>query len=419
MVVKMSKNPNPAVVTALAIAGIMISYIMQMGPSPLLLSLRDEFGLMGQDALLNLCVSVIFPFLIIGSVIGGFLDQRIGTSWLFILAMSLIAVGVIGNFWVTGIIEFLIFRAVFGLGFGFGVPFIGSVIMKWYGPKQRDAMTTMNGLFPFVATLITFCLMLPIARLFGNSWGTAFGFWGILAAVILVIWMLAVHRRIAPDTEATAAAPEKGIYRGLIRRKSIRILAIVFVCDFFCYSYIATILPTWLFELGRVSEMSAGIIAAVAFPLLGLVGCGAGGLYSAKAKLRKTPLVIGQALKLIGLVAASVTVNMPIVVMGVSVYAFGNGLWMPSMYSIPTELKDMSPSRVGAAFTLMSAFGFAFGFLSPIIGGLLTEALAGLSVSALPAHVFGLRWSVFIFGFLNLLSFIFAMRISEPVRERL
>ncbi len=125
------KPYNQKLMTALIISGIMISYIMQMGPSPLLILLRDEFLLYGNDTTLNLCVSVIFPFLILGGILGGYFDQRLGTSKLYILAMVLLTIGIIGNYWAIDVTLFLIFRAVFGLGFGLGVPFIGDVLGGW------------------------------------------------------------------------------------------------------------------------------------------------------------------------------------------------------------------------------------------------------------------------------------------------
>ena len=414
------KPYNQKLMTALIISGIMISYIMQMGPSPLLILLRDEFLLYGNDTTLNLCVSVIFPFLILGGILGGYFDQRLGTSKLYILTMVLMTIGIIGNYWAVNVTLFLIFRAVFGLGFGFGVPFIGSAIMKWYDPKQRAAMTTINGLFPFVATLLAYCLMLPLSRLFNHSWKAAFGFWGIIAAINVSIWVFTIHKPVqAVKAKDVVLEPEKGLYKNLLRRRSIRILAGVFVCDFFCYSYIATILPAWIFETGGISEVTANILAAIAFPLLGLIGCGAGGWYSRKTELRKPPLVIGQAMKLVGLISASVSTQLWVTVLGISVFAFGNGLWMPSMYGIPTELEHMTSTRVGAAFTLMSACGFAVGFFSPLIGGYITEQISyAIAPMSMAAHVSGLRWSVFIFSFLNLLSLIFSIRLVEPASRR-
>ena len=289
------KKKSLAYTTALVIVGIMISYILQMGPSALLLTLRAEFALYGRDAQLNMCVSIIFPFLILGSITGGYLEQRIGTRRLFSLTMAFLTLGLVGNFWVRGYVSFLIFRSLFGLGFGLGVPFIGSAIMKWYTPAQRDSMTTLNGLFPFVATLIAFCSLLPLSRLFGGSWRAALGSWGVVSGAVLALWFFtAPEPNTSPESLIPDDCPDTGLYAGLLKRKPILYLTFIFVCDFFCYAYIATILPTWLFEVGTLSETTANVLSAVAFPFVGLLGCGLGGLYSASTGRRKPPLVIGQ-----------------------------------------------------------------------------------------------------------------------------
>jgi hypothetical protein len=67
----------------------------------------------------------------------------------------------------------------------------------------------------------------------------------------------------------------------------------------------------------------------------------------------------------------------------------------------------------------MSAFGFIVGFFSPLIGGYLTEQISfAIAPESIAAHVCGLRWSVFIFSFLNLIALIFSMRLAESACKR-
>ena len=411
----MKNNVSLKTITMFVISGILISYIMQMGPSPLLMILRDEFSLNGKDALLNLCVSIIFPFLIIGSISGSYIEKKLGTERLFTIVLALLTTGLVGNYFVTDVTSFLIFRSIFGIGFGLGIPFIGSVIMKWYNPKQREYMTTVNGLFPFIATLISFCSMLPLYYITGDSWRACFGLWGILTGLILILWMSSSHKITNTKVNnITEDDSESNLYSFLLKLKPIRQLALIFMSDFFCYSYIATVLPTWLFELGGVSQTTANILAAAAFPLVGLLGCSVGGIYSTKTGQRKPPLVIGQALKLAGLIIASITSNLYITLIGIILFAFGNGVWMPSMYSIPTELDGMNSSKVGAAFALISALGFVCGFISPVFGGWLSGLLSSnIEADLMLMHIMGMRLSVFIFSFLCLGALIVAVRIKE------
>ena len=415
----MNRKPGPMRISILIVAGILISYIQQMGPSPLLYILRDEFNLQNNEALLNLCVSIIFPFLVLGGFFGSYIERRAGIKHLYSFTLAFLSVGLIGNFWATSAVVFLICRSVYGFGFGLGVPFIGSAIMKWYDPRRREFMTSLNALFPFIATLISFCLMLPLTRLLAGSWRAALGIWGFLTLAILVIWNISEPASSQTiESGENTAVQEPALYRNLIRRKPIRCLTLIFMCDFFCYSFIATILPTWLYELGDLTEAASSVYAAIAFPLIGFLGCLCGGLYTTKKRRLNPPLRFGQVLKLAGLCIAAVSADFRITVIGVALFSFGNGVWMPSMYGIPTKLEDMSPIRVGASYTLMSACGFICGFISPVIGGWLTDIISSGRVAAGNAlHIIGLRTSVFVFGLLNLIAFIYSMRITEVGRR--
>ena len=96
---------------------------------------------------------------------------------------------------------------------------------------------------------------------------------------------------------------------------------------------------------------------------------------------------------------------------GIIVFALGNGMWMPVMYTMPMEMDGMDDSRVGAAFAFMSSCGFLMGFISPILGGGLTNTIMGMAPLQDPVlrHVFGLKWSLFLFGFTNIAALVLSL----------
>lgn len=149
-----------------------------MAPSPILTILRDEFQLYGRDSWLNLSVSIICPVLIIFSMAGGMVTKKLGLKGLYIIALDFMSGGTILNYIVGTYVGFLVGRLIFGIGFGLGIPFIGSIIMNCYQGKKQDTMNTVNAILPFVGTLISFGLLVPLYQLFNNSWRTALGIWG-------------------------------------------------------------------------------------------------------------------------------------------------------------------------------------------------------------------------------------------------
>ena len=294
----MSKSKNK-LMTILIILGILLTYIHQMSPSPILSAIGEDYSIIGNDALLNMSISIIFLMMVVGSIAGGALEAKLGTSRLFVLTLVLVTIGLAINFLAVNYTIFLVGRVVYGLGFGLGVPFIGSAIMKWYPEEKRDLMTTINALFPFFGTVICFIVMEPQYNLFNRNIQLTFGVWGVISLVIILLWILLIRdpgkhlsfddTAIADDTEEK---PKENVYLNLIKRKPIRLLAIIFICDFACYSYIATILPTFLFEMGNMSETTANLWAAVAFPTAGIVGCGLGGIITNRLARKKTTLIL-------------------------------------------------------------------------------------------------------------------------------
>ena len=406
-------------VSILIIVGILITYVQQVAPSPLLSYIRDEYRLFNNDALLNLSVSIIFPMAIAASLIGAVIEQKIGTVKLFVWTMLLVAVGVLINYVSVNYYLFLLGRAIYGIGFGLGIPFIGSAIMKWYTPSQRGIMNTINGLFPFLGSAASFGLMVPLYAAFGGSWKYAIGIWGAAAIVILILWVVITRgdKIEGEKLSGRGGECEKGLYWKLWKRREIKLLCVTFACDFFCYSYISVVLPTYFMEIGNMSEASAGLLSAIAFPAVGIVGAALGGIALSKWARRKPVMATGQLLKTIGISAAALGANVsfPVVILGVCLFGLGNSLWIPSMYTMVMEQDDMNATRVGAAFSLILSCGFLFGFISPIIGGSLTNQLMAASGIAdlLASHAFGLQWSQFIFGFTNLIGFVCVLLLKE------
>jgi cyanate permease len=414
--------------SALLILGMTVGYLLQIAPAPLLSFIRDEYGLMGNDALLNACMSIIYPFCIVAAAIGTWIEQRIGTSKLFILALALFALSGALLFVRGGFAALLAARAVYGVGFGLTIPFIGSAIMRWYSPKQREVMNTFNGLFPWFGAFFAMLLLVPLYALLGDSWRLAIGIWCVLAVVIVVLWKIFIDgknlREYSDDAAQDGNGAEKGIYRGLWKRREIKLLCGIFVGDFFFYSYISAVLPIFLMEAGKVSEEDAGVMAAFAFPAVGVAGAVLGGLIASKSGRRKPAIAGGQLLKFIGalIMIFGVETHIGLGLLGVVLFTVGNGGYLPPFYMVPMELPNMTPSRVAGAISMMLSAGFLVATASPVLGGYLTNVLADFSgaADAIPAHVFGMRWSFFIFAFVNIFAFACAMKLQEtgPVARK-
>lgn len=415
---------NKLYLTLAVVIGVGTLYVMMMAPSPLLLTIGGHFSITN-DVELNMVVNIFFLFAVAACVAGGKMQGRLGLRKLYSFALlsglagsAVLAISGI-SYWLV-----LLGRALTGAGYGFAVPFIGAAIMRWYEPLAREKMDTLNGLFPFIGTLICFFLAIPLSTLFGGSWELSLAFWGIPEAVALAIWAKGIDFEALQtyDEERPGALPEKGIYKGLLKRREIKLLLLACCCDYASYSYVGTVLPMLLVEAGGFSDSIANTVAAVVFPGVGVVGIIAAGVILARIGLRKPLLLLGQYGEIVGLVVAAIGVNtsMILFVVGIAIFAFSNAIWTPTLFVVPMDLDDMTPARAGAAFALIGIAGETFSFLAPSVGGFLTGLFLSLTGVADPtlAHATALSWSLAVFGVSNLLGAISMTLIRETGARR-
>lgn len=419
------KSKKSIIITICIILGIMFAYSMQMSPSPILLEIRDYYGIVNNDMLLNMVISVIYITIVIGCFTGATIEQKIGTPRLFIFSMLLVAAGGLLSLVASKYAILLFARAVFGLGFGLSVQFVGSAIMKYYQSLAREKMNTLNGMFPFIGTLFSFFLASPLSKWLGGFKGSL-AFWSIPVILAIVIWLVCIKEKELPDYSILDAedepTPEGNIYKSLWKRKEIRLLSITYICDFACVSYICVIIPTLFYEATSMSIDAAGLVAAIAFPAFGILGTVIGGIMVNKTGMRRPSLLLGQILKFVGVCISTLGCNISpiLLVAGVCIFGIGNGMWMPSLYCVPMDLEGMTSTLAGASFSLMTAFGMVAGFLAPTIGGWLTNILMDASkiADSTAAHAYGLQWSLFIFGFTNIISSICMFIFKETGKKR-
>ena len=203
------KNNKQTFITLCVILVIGIGYIYQMAPSPVLGQLKDRYGI-GNEALLNLAVSIVHPLTIGASLYGGVLLRRMGLYRMFIWTQVLLAAGILMNLAAGDYLVFLAGRVVYSAGFGLGIPFIGAAITSWYSGNARERMNTLNGMFPFIGTLISFSCLTPLSRQLG-SLSHAFAIWAVPLVLLLLFWLTVVHRQDLPagqdDDRAQEPAP--------------------------------------------------------------------------------------------------------------------------------------------------------------------------------------------------------------------
>ncbi len=407
------------------VLGILVGYIYQFSPSALIFRIADSYSLFRADGTLdllklNLSESIIFPFIIISSLFGPWIDQKINTRNMYTLTLVMLGGGILFSGFAPTYLIFLIGRSIYGIGYGISVSFIGSAIVQWYRPNQKGIMFTINGLFPFIGTAIAFSLLVPISIGLGNSWSNAMVLLGAISVAMLFYWTAGSKKLIiAVNQKETTDESLVSIYRFLMRNKHIRYLSFTFFADFFFYAFIIAVLIAFLESVGNMSETSAGIWAGIAFPTVSFFGGIFSGSLMMSTGLKKPAMLLAQIMKLfgvLGILVGALTSLLPIVIAGIVFYGIGDGMFPPTMYSMIAGLENMTPARVGAGFSLVLSSGFFAGIISPIFGAWLNNMIidgSKITNSAI-AQRFGLTWSLFLIGIVScLVCLIFVSKTKE------
>lgn len=399
----MKKNPTItnnklSILTVLIILGVFFLNIAQMNPSAVLTQIMGDLDItMAQG---GFGISVIFIPIIIFALVGPYIQQKIGLKKMYTLTLITGGSGILFYLFASNYAMLLVSRVLYGIGFGLSIPFIGAAIMHWYDPKQQEKMNTINALFPYFGNVVVYGLTIPIMELFAGSWRMALAIWGLLCFAVLLFWIGLINDEGPISSEVVEeVSSDKNVYSNIIRRKEIVILIIAFVCDFISFSIIASMLPTYYeVEAGYSPDLANNL--TMIFPLAGIVGGLISYWYMAKSGRRKGLLVLGQALKVIGIVMFYFGETSLIGFFGIGLVGMGNSIWIPPMYLVPMELEGMTPTLVGASFSLITSFGFISGLIAPAVAGWMGDN-------------FTLRLAIFLCAFPCLIGMIACMMIRE------
>lgn len=409
---KISKRIS-ALRTGLLITGLILIYILIIGPSPVLSYIAEEFSLLDNNAALVLTVSVVYPVSALVAMLGGAILPRLGLRRMYRLVLELLilsgAVLLIRNSY-AGLMAC---RVLFAMAYGLSIPFIGSAIMDWYEPKQREVMDTLNGLFPWIGALLCYLLSSPLMDLFRGSWQWSIAVWSIFALPALLLWIFLPKEQKSPvrhESEAVSADDSGfGVYIHLIKRREILACVLTYVFDFSFYAYFSAVYPLFLAEGAGLSEQAANTLASLSFPLVGIIFAVAGGIIASRTGRRKPVVLWGQMFKFVGIIFAMLTIDfsLPLCLVGVGLFTVGNSMYLPGLYMVPMDISDMRSEHVGASFSMIVSAGCLIGgTLAPLLGGKLTDFFVAQSaLDMVQAHFSGLRWSILIINTVNIIAF--------------
>jgi ACS family hexuronate transporter-like MFS transporter len=359
------------VVVGLLFFATTINYLDRAILGVILPEIREQFHF-GLEAygLIQFCFQLAYAG---GSLVGGYLLDRLGTRVGYAIAAALWSLAAMLNAFAGSVIQFGVYRTALGLGESANFPACTKAVAEWLPAKERATGMGIVNAGTNIANIIGPPIFIFIALRVG--WQACFAIMGGLGFLWLPVWFLTY--RLPKQTGSVAAPAAKLPMSAVIKYKQAWGYAIAkFLTDPVWWFYLFW-LPTYLTEVRHFTPSQRGTALTVVYAISG-IGAVAGGVIA--GALIKRGWTVGRARKATLLFCAVV---MPACGLGVvvsnprlAVLLFGlataaHQAWMTNLFITPA---DVFPAEaVGSA----NGFGVCFGGLG---GALFSGIIPGMVI---------------------------------------
>lgn len=364
-------------------------------------------GLLGSSALIGL---------FFGSLLLGWLSDRIGRQKIYVANFVIITVASLLQFFVNDPITLFILRILIGIALG-GDYAVGSTLLAEFAPKKYRGflLSALNVLWTVGYTLATL-IGYYLEKTGPDSWRWMLATGAIPAAIVLLLrigtpesprWLLSMGREqearqivkkfIGPNTEIDDMIAEakqvsfgfKDLFTKQIRLRTI-FGGLFYVCIVLPYFAIYTFLPTILTQLGFEENFLVDTLLNI-FLLIGAIA----GLWFTEKMTRRAFIIYSFALLTISLFLVTVlpTSMHTFLFIAFAIFTFVMSAVSNLTLVYPAELfpTEVRASGVGIV-TAISRVGSAVGtFFLPLMS--LTSSMIGMTLVLLVGTIISIAWA--------------------------
>lgn len=296
-------------------------------------------------------------------------------------------------------------RLVMGVGYAMMQAIPGVLIMQWFKDSEKPYINTINSSLTYVGMTIAFSATLPLAYKLG-TWQKAVSFYGVVVIALCILWTIFGRENKALSTnaseeQASEGKPEKkeSALKTAMKKKEVWFLAFALFGGMWEFQYFTTFLPTYYQTFKGLDAVTASNITGI-ITFAGIAGGVVCGLIMGVIGRRKIFTWPMHTIILFGLLGSITFEPGFLLYLSVGAVGFCAAGWTPALLTIPMELKGMTPIMLGGAYSLIFGLGNAAAFISPVLGGWLTNFIS-------------LRTTLFIFAFSQLLSIVLTFMLPE------
>ncbi len=273
---------------------------------------------------------------------------------------------------------FVIYAAAVALS---GIP---SALMRLQWVPPREFATVMGTGLGLAAIVQTLSLMTIPLILKSASWRTVVTGYGVLVAILMVLWLRAGRERTtARYRQAMTDRTGLVALKGALRRKEFLLVGLAMMGGATAYVSTMLFLPTQLVEERGFSLHTAGFVNSL-MPLGGMVASFTIGPLSDRLGRRKPTIwPLGLVLPLLYLFLLLGPAR-PQLLAGMG-FILGYAAYspFPALQTIPYELPGVYPSEVTIGLSLAQTVMMAGNFVGPIVVGAVADATGSVRLGLL------------------------------------
>ncbi|HUY20541.1 MAG TPA: MFS transporter [Candidatus Binataceae bacterium] len=361
-------------VEALLVLLLIAQAVAWMSPAPILAPIIHHLRIgLGAGGLL---ISIVPACIVIFSLVGGVVSERLGAVRTGIVGAWAMTVGLVLSGYTDSFIPLLGCRVLMGLGYGVLLAPIATLVMGWFPPREWAYVNIANSIAPFAGLTLVFAIMPLIYAATGKHWATSMLYAGLGVGAIAILWSVLGREPRRAGAQGEAGGHGGGVSGSslpeVIGMRGVRLVGVALFGSLWTFQIFAAFLPLYLHATHGMSLDEADGIVAI-LPLTAAFAAAGGGLGAAITGLRRPFMWPIQALMFVGALGA-VSFHDPTAIR-LSMVAFGAGTSGPLSGILTTmmELPGMTPVKMGGAYGVVWAMGFLGAFVSPFLGG----AIAG------------------------------------------
>lgn len=374
-------SPYRWIVEALLVLLLIAQAVAWLSPAPLLGPIIHHLGIgLGAGGLL---ISIVPACIVIFSLVGGVVSERLGAVRTGIVAAWAMAIGLVLSGYTDSYGPLLLCRILEGLGYGLLLAPIATLVMGWFPPRECAYVNIANSVAPFAGLTLVFAVMPVIYIATGKRWAASMLDAGVALGVIAILWTVLGREPYSSGVQSGAGS-HGGAAGGssmpeVLGMRGVRLVGLALFGSLWTFQIFTAFLPLYLRTTQGMSlEEADGIVAIL--PLTAAFAAAGGGFGAAITGLRRPFMWPIQLLMFLGAVGA-VGFHDPMAIR-LSMVAFGAGTSGPLSGILTTmmELPGMTPVKMGSAYGVIWAMGFAGAFISPILGGAIAGRIGLLPV---------------------------------------